>query len=60
MRILVTNDDGIEAPGLDVLDKIATDLTDDCAVRSNLISVTPLCLDYRSDDTHEARQSLGR
>ena len=29
MRILVTNDDGIEAPGLDVLEKIATDLTDD-------------------------------
>ena len=29
MRILLTNDDGIEAPGLDVLEKIATDLTDD-------------------------------
>ena len=29
MRILSTNDDGIEAPGLDVLEKIATDLTDD-------------------------------
>ncbi len=29
MRILITNDDGIEAPGLDVLEKIATDLTDD-------------------------------
>jgi 5'-nucleotidase len=29
MRILVTNDDGIEAPGLGVLEKIATDLTDD-------------------------------
>lgn len=28
-RILITNDDGIEAPGLDVLEKIATDLTDD-------------------------------
>ncbi|HZP07873.1 5'/3'-nucleotidase SurE [Methyloceanibacter sp.] len=29
MRILITNDDGIEAPGLDVLEKIATDLTED-------------------------------
>ena len=29
MRILITNDDGIEAPGLDVLEKVATDLTDD-------------------------------
>jgi len=29
MRILLTNDDGIEAPGLDVLEKIASDLTDD-------------------------------
>src|SRR5581483_734045 len=29
MRILLTNDDGIEAKGLDVLEKIATDLTDD-------------------------------
>ena len=26
MRILLTNDDGIEAAGLDVLKKIATDL----------------------------------
>jgi 5'/3'-nucleotidase len=29
MRILITNDDGIEAPGLDVLETIATHLTDD-------------------------------
>jgi 5'-nucleotidase len=29
MRILVTNDDGIEAPGLDVLQKIASDLSED-------------------------------
>lgn len=29
MRILITNDDGIEAPGIDVLEKIAGDLTDD-------------------------------
>ncbi len=29
MRILVTNDDGIEAPGLDVLQKIASGLSDD-------------------------------
>lgn len=29
MRILLTNDDGIEAKGLDVLEKIATDLTND-------------------------------
>ncbi|WP_127077518.1 5'/3'-nucleotidase SurE [Rhodomicrobium lacus] len=29
MRILITNDDGIEAPGLDVLQKIANDLSDD-------------------------------
>ncbi len=29
MRILITNDDGIEAPGLDVLEKVATDLTED-------------------------------
>ena len=29
MRILLTNDDGIEAPGLDVLEKIAGDLSDD-------------------------------
>jgi 5'/3'-nucleotidase len=29
MRILITNDDGIEATGLNVLEKIATDLTDD-------------------------------
>jgi 5'-nucleotidase len=29
MRILVTNDDGIEAPGLDVLQGIASELSDD-------------------------------
>ncbi|MGD9868099.1 MAG: 5'/3'-nucleotidase SurE [Hyphomicrobiales bacterium] len=29
MRILITNDDGIEAPGLDVLHKIASELSDD-------------------------------
>ncbi len=29
MRILLTNDDGIEAPGLDVLQKIASDLSED-------------------------------
>lgn len=29
MRILITNDDGIEAPGLDVLQKIASDLSND-------------------------------
>jgi 5'-nucleotidase len=29
MRILITNDDGIEAPGLDALQKIAGDLSDD-------------------------------
>jgi 5'-nucleotidase len=29
MRILITNDDGINAPGIDVLEKVATDLTDD-------------------------------
>jgi 5'-nucleotidase len=29
MRILITNDDGIEAPGLDALQKIASDLSDD-------------------------------
>jgi 5'-nucleotidase len=29
MRILITNDDGIQAPGIGVLEKIATDLTDD-------------------------------
>ena len=29
MRILITNDDGIHAPGLDVLQKIASELTDD-------------------------------
>ncbi len=29
MRILITNDDGIEAPGLDVLQKIASGLSDD-------------------------------
>ncbi len=29
MRILITNDDGIEAPGLNVMQKIASDLSDD-------------------------------
>jgi 5'-nucleotidase len=29
MRILLTNDDGIQGTGLEVLEKIATDLTDD-------------------------------
>ena len=29
MRILITNDDGIEAPGLDVLQAIASELSDD-------------------------------
>ncbi|MGF1620964.1 MAG: 5'/3'-nucleotidase SurE [Rhodomicrobiaceae bacterium] len=29
MRILITNDDGIEAPGLDVLHKIASEISDD-------------------------------
>lgn len=51
MRILIANDDGLEAPGLDVVEKIATGLTDDWAVRTNLISVTPLCLDYTDQKT---------
>ena len=29
MRILLTNDDGIQSPGLEVLEKIASDLTED-------------------------------
>jgi 5'-nucleotidase len=29
MRILITNDDGVEAPGLDVLHQIASELSDD-------------------------------
>lgn len=29
MRIVLTNDDGIEAPGLDVLEKIASEISDD-------------------------------
>ncbi len=29
MRILITNDDGIEAPGLDVLEQIASEISDD-------------------------------
>ena len=29
MRILITNDDGINAPGIDVLEKVASDLTKD-------------------------------
>jgi 5'/3'-nucleotidase len=29
MRILLTNDDGIQSPGLEVLEKIAGELTDD-------------------------------
>ncbi|MEG6509410.1 5'/3'-nucleotidase SurE [Methyloligella sp. 2.7D] len=29
MRIVLTNDDGIEAPGLDVLEKIAAEISDD-------------------------------
>jgi hypothetical protein len=34
-----------------VVEKIATDLTDDWAVPSNLISVVPLCLDYTDQKT---------
>ena len=37
MRILLTNDDGINAPGLIALERIARQLTDDvwiCAPRS--------------------------
>jgi broad specificity polyphosphatase/5'/3'-nucleotidase SurE len=33
------------------VETIAADLTDDRAVRSNLISVTPLCLDYTDQKT---------
>ena len=29
MRILITNDDGIEAPGLDVLEHIASEVSND-------------------------------
>jgi len=32
MRILITNDDGIHAPGLKVLEKIARELSDDATV----------------------------
>ena len=32
MRILVTNDDGIHAPGLQVLEQIAAQLSDDIFV----------------------------
>ena len=31
MRILITNDDGIGAPGLTVLEQIATELSNDCS-----------------------------
>ena len=37
MRILVTNDDGINAPGLKILTKIALQLTD----KDNVITVAP-------------------
>ena len=29
MRILITNDDGIHAPGLEILERIAAELSDD-------------------------------
>ena len=32
MRILLTNDDGIHAPGREVMQEIARDLTDDIVV----------------------------
>ena len=49
MRILLTNDDGIEAPGLDVLEKIATDLTEDvirgAALRAGLVDTKVCAID---------------
>ena len=46
MRILITNDDGINAPGLKILTKIALQLTDEecvhrctCGERSGLDTV---------------------
>jgi 5'-nucleotidase len=33
MRVLITNDDGIEAPGLDVLEHIANDISKEVWVR---------------------------
>jgi 5'-nucleotidase len=32
MRILICNDDGIEAPGLNALEEIARDLSDDVGI----------------------------
>ena len=46
MRILITNDDGIEATGLDVLEKIATDLTD---------SVVTILVDSNDNKTYFAQ-----
>ena len=37
MRILITNDDGINAPGLKILTKIALQLTDE----TNVFTVAP-------------------
>ena len=37
MRILITNDDGINAPGLKILTKIALQLTD----KDNVVTVAP-------------------
>ena len=41
MRILITNDDGINAPGLKILKKIALRLTNE----DNIFTVAPLVKD---------------
>ena len=44
MKILVTNDDGINAPGLKILKTIALQLADE----DNVFTVAPSCLLYTS------------
>ena len=63
MRILITNDDGIHAEGLDICEKIARELSDDGSeftwVRQGT-GVTMTVLDQPSDESIAARPEMPR
>ena len=58
MRILLTNDDGIHAPGLASLEKIARALSDDVwictAIITQSVGVPSTCLLYTSQSPRDS------
>ena len=61
MRILITNDDGVDAPGIKVMQQIAAELSDDVwVVAPDVVPPTtpPLNLRYRPTAAHCLRADV--